>query len=175
MSELYKMCGGCHKSLPITEFWKNKNSSDGLQAYCKSCGKAKTKEHRLMHPELHREISKRSWTKNREKRIAGDELRAGDRKLFIDSLKTPCVKCGENRIYLLQFHHVNPNEKVFTISCGSKYHKSKEDVAAEIKKCVCLCANCHKEFHYFYGLRPKSPVEDLHNYIKGGVAVGYTV
>jgi hypothetical protein len=28
-----------------------------------------------------------------------------------------------------------------------------------------LCRNCHKEFHYFYGTKPKKPVESLSEYL----------
>ena len=59
-----KRCSGCHKELPLTEFWKNKSSHDGLQAYCKSCCKAKTKQYQKEHPEKMREISRKSWHKN---------------------------------------------------------------------------------------------------------------
>ena len=43
-------------------------------------------------------------------------------------------------------------------------------VIAEVKKTVCLCANCHKEFHHFYGIKPLNPVKDLEEYLnKTGV------
>ena len=31
---------GCGKELPLTEFYKNKSSKDGLKSYCKECSKA---------------------------------------------------------------------------------------------------------------------------------------
>ena len=90
------------------------------------------------------------------------------RQRFLDSLKTPCVKCGEKRVYVIQFHHKDPELKCFSIGEGSKYHKSKEDVINEVNKCVCLCANCHKEYHYLYGMKPEHPVETLEEYLKRG-------
>ena len=64
----------------------------------------------------------------------------------MDSKKTPCVKCGEDRIRCLSFHHICPDEKDFTIG---KLRKSNLDVIEqEINKCICLCLNCHHEFHY---------------------------
>jgi predicted HNH restriction endonuclease len=41
-----------------------------------------------------------------------------------------------------------------------------ETIDSEIKKCVCLCSNCHKEFHYFYGTKPKQPEKDLEHYLR---------
>lgn len=32
-----KVCSGCKRELPITEFWKSKANADGLQIYCKAC------------------------------------------------------------------------------------------------------------------------------------------
>lgn len=142
-----KLCGKCKRELPYDEFWKNKNTSDGYQAYCKSCMKIKSAEYR-------------------EEKINGDRVRMNNRQLFLDSLKTPCVKCGEKRPWVIQFHHKDNSEKLFTIGEGAKYHKSKNDVIAEVKKCVCLCANCHKEFHYLYGINPKNPVEKLEHYLR---------
>nr|DAV04229.1 MAG TPA: INTRON TRANSFERASE [Caudoviricetes sp.] len=41
--------------------------------------------------------------------------------------------------------HKNPVEKDFTI--GKNRSKGKENLLKEIKKCVCLCANCHRKVH----------------------------
>ena len=161
-----KLCGKCKRELPYDEFWKHKNTSDGYQAYCKSCMKIKSAEYRKQHPEKMREYSKKHWHKYREEKINGDRVRMNNRQLFLDSLKTPCVKCGEKRPWVIQFHHKDNSEKLFTIGEGAKYHKSKNDVIAEVKKCVCLCANCHKEFHYLYGINPKNPVEKLEHYLR---------
>ena len=75
-----------------------------------------------------------------------------------------CAKCGETRFYVIDFHHKDPSNKLFTISDGRKTHKSNVDVLTEVKKCVCLCRNCHKEFHYFYGVKSEHPIEDLEEY-----------
>ena len=58
-----------------------------------------------------------------------------------------CVKCGYNKYpEVLEFHHTNPLEKDFNIS--KKGHcRSWERVSEEIKKCILLCANCHREVH----------------------------
>lgn len=170
-----KRCSCCHQELPLSEFWKNRTSPDGLQAYCRACSKARTKRHQKEKPELYREISKRSWAKNREKRTATDRNRMHTHFNFINSLKQPCVKCSDSRFYVIEFHHIDPTTKLFTISDGQKSHKSKEDVENEVKKCVCLCRNCHKEFHYFYGVKSEHPVEDLEKYLREGVENGQIV
>ncbi len=56
-----------------------------------------------------------------------------------------CEICGYNKsINVLQFHHINPEEKDFTI--GSKSY-SLEKLKREVDKCILLCANCHIEIH----------------------------
>lgn len=33
-----KKCSKCGRELPVSEFWKNASTEDGLQTYCKECG-----------------------------------------------------------------------------------------------------------------------------------------
>jgi predicted HNH restriction endonuclease len=47
---------------------------------------------------------------------------------------------------VLDFHHIDKETKEFTIGAIKK--GSKEKILKEIDKCVCLCANCHREFHH---------------------------
>lgn len=57
-----------------------------------------------------------------------------------------CSLCGYNKcIGALEFHHINPKDKSFGISTGN-CHKIEDDIA-EVKKCLLLCANCHREIH----------------------------
>lgn len=57
-----------------------------------------------------------------------------------------CKKCGEDRFYLLDFHHIDPTQKDFSISDNSRM--KLESLMKEIEKCEVLCSNCHREFHY---------------------------
>lgn len=36
--ENFKKCSKCGRELPVSEFWKNASTEDGLQTYCKECG-----------------------------------------------------------------------------------------------------------------------------------------
>lgn len=56
-----------------------------------------------------------------------------------------CEICGYSKcIEALDFHHLDSFTKDFTISDRMT---SFEAIEAELKKCVLLCANCHREVH----------------------------
>lgn len=56
-----------------------------------------------------------------------------------------CSICGYKRsLKALEFHHIDPNEKDFTIS-GKSF--SYERLKKEVDKCILVCSNCHAEIH----------------------------
>ena len=57
-----------------------------------------------------------------------------------------CEKCGYNKcIDALEFHHLDPNEKDFTIG-GKSWSFNR--LKSEADKCILVCANCHREIHF---------------------------
>jgi hypothetical protein len=62
-----------------------------------------------------------------------------------------CVICGYNKCETaLEFHHLNPKSKDFSISNNSF---SFEKMKLETDKCILVCANCHREIHYLEKLK----------------------
>jgi len=59
-----------------------------------------------------------------------------------------CNKCGEDRFYVLDFHHRNPEEKEMNLGDVRRLGWSKERILKEVAKCDVYCANCHRELHY---------------------------
>lgn len=57
-----------------------------------------------------------------------------------------CIRCGEDDIYCLDFHHKDPTAKRFEISTRGARPLTPE-VLDEIAKCVVLCKNCHTKLH----------------------------
>jgi transposase-like protein len=56
-----------------------------------------------------------------------------------------CRLCGYSRYAgALQFHHVDPTEKAFSLSSRG-LARSLAKAREEVVKCVLLCANCHAE------------------------------
>ena len=74
-----------------------------------------------------------------------------EKKQLIQDLKTQdkCAKCGENRGYVLDYHHIDPQQKKDTIARMTSNNYGLSKVMNEIQKCICLCSNCHREFHHF--------------------------
>jgi hypothetical protein len=58
-----------------------------------------------------------------------------------------CEKCGDKRWYVLEFHHLDPTKKDFSIASSAKRFGNIKFME-EIKKCEVLCANCHRELHF---------------------------
>lgn len=70
------------------------------------------------------------------------------RREFTDEYKKDkyCVKCRENRIHVLDFHHLDPSQKEFNIGERSKHGLKR--IWNEMEKCILLCRNCHSDFHH---------------------------
>jgi hypothetical protein len=69
-------------------------------------------------------------------------------KLKLIELKgNKCILCGYFRcIKALEFHHTNPKEKDYGISMKVG-NLGLEKIKIELKKCILVCSNCHKEIH----------------------------
>ena len=115
-----KICTKCGRELPIDQYyWKDKKAGK-RRSECKDCHNGYVKQ------------------KYQERKNSIDDLKS--------SLK--CAKCGDSRFYVLDFHHKDPKEKDNTIARLTANQASEERLNQELQKCICLCANCHREFHY---------------------------
>jgi len=73
-------------------------------------------------------------------------LRYAKKVKSINYLGGKCVNCNESNIFKITFHHLNKNEKEFEYGEYTGYKWSV--IKKELDKCITLCQNCHKEFHY---------------------------
>lgn len=48
---------------------------------------------------------------------------------------------------VLQFHHRDPKQKLFTIAHALRHGAGLEKLLKEIEKCLVACANCHVKYH----------------------------
>lgn len=155
------ICKQCGIDKPIMDFYQDK--SGYIRKRCKQCVIANSAENQRKNKEWRRQYCKDYHAKHKKERIMSDQKY----REKVNFLKTACKKCGDNRLYLIDFHHVDPTEKQFNIN--RKTAKSNFSIIEnEVKKCVCLCRNCHMEFHYFYGMKPDKPKEALKHYLSKG-------
>lgn len=179
-----KICNKCGEELLVTEFYKDPRRGDGVRSICKACWSKRKKEYSAAHKERISENGKRyyrankeridqrirKWKKdNHEEIMERQRARRKSASELLLKLKTPCVKCGETRMWVIQFHHIDHTNKEFELSTEVVSHKKLGCVQEEAKKCACLCANCHTEFHYFFGKNPTDPIQAFDKYLGGAI------
>jgi hypothetical protein len=131
-----KVCTECHLELPIDQFSTNKQKKDGLNYKCKECQKRYFKQH---------------YQNNKQYYV---DKAAEQTKKFLDKieivkqerLKNGCSVCGMYHPAVMDFHHLDPNKKEFTIAKSRT--KSESKFLEELDKCVVLCSNCHRILHW---------------------------
>lgn len=115
-----KICSKCGKQLPIESFgWREKKKGT-RRSQCKQCHNRYVK---IKYQQKHDDIE------------------------FLKS-QCRCAKCGDSRGYVLDFHHKDPSIKEDTISRLISNNATLDKIKEELDKCVVLCANCHREFHF---------------------------
>ena len=86
------------------------------------------------------------------------EWRKNTKQKLIEGFGGKCQICDYNKSNsALEFHHINPAEKDFSISnfIGNGV-KPWNDFVNEVAKCILLCANCHREVHEGLTLIPEN-------------------
>ena len=107
----------------------------------------------LKDPEKRREYQRsymRRWYQdNKAKHITLVRGREKQIKAWLREYKESlgCEVCGETHPACLEFHHVNPHEKKFSIGRVNDF-LSVRLTQSEIAKCRLLCANCHRKEHW---------------------------
>lgn len=67
---------------------------------------------------------------------------------LISVFHSKCCICGFDAFQeALEFHHINPAEKEFGITDSQAVTKALAKQLAEMKKCILVCANCHRGIH----------------------------
>ena len=59
-----------------------------------------------------------------------------------------CTVCGYDKcIAALEFHHQDHTKKDFSLS-KKGYTYGLDKAKKEVDKCILVCSNCHRDFHY---------------------------
>lgn len=74
--------------------------------------------------------------------------RINTKERMVSSMGGKCVICGYDKCSdALEFHHLDPNEKEIGLGGIRGDIRGWSKIAEELRKCVLLCSNCHKEVH----------------------------
>ena len=111
-----KTCPQCKKTKNISEFY-NRRGKEGSSPYCKECTNIQTL--------------------TRQRKLKQEAILSKGGK---------CQCCGYDKYQgALEFHHLNPKEKDFTI--GNTKSTTFGKIKTELDKCILVCSNCHREIH----------------------------
>jgi hypothetical protein len=131
-----KKCIGCGIVKPIDEFsWKNKKLNK-KKSRCKICISNTDKEYYKQNPDRQKKIRHRT---NEQIKINKEFF-----KRYKKFLK--CSNCGDDRWYVIDFHHIR--DKKYQVANMAKSGISLGKLKEEIRKCIPLCSNCHRELHH---------------------------
>jgi len=116
----HRICTTCSVEKEISEFWW-----DGRQRYRATCGTCF------------------SGHRRRSSAVRRLELKQWAMSLFGNS----CSDCGLKNLCqaAYDFHHLDPSQKDHKLNLRVA---SKTHLAAELAKCIMLCANCHRTRHF---------------------------
>lgn len=135
-----KKCNRCGIEKEETEFaWKNKEKGK-LHSFCKECKRSGDRE---------------AYAKNTHGRKEKIRQRARDEQQHVYEFyrrvkkNQACSKCGDARWYVIDFHHIADKDYEIARLARSGSIKKLKD---ELRKCIPICANCHREHHYFENL-----------------------
>lgn len=75
--------------------------------------------------------------------------RRATKQKMIDAFGGKCGICGYSRCQdSLAFHHLDPEEKEFSMGSVMANPISWDKIVPELRKCICVCGNCHGEIHH---------------------------
>jgi hypothetical protein len=96
----------------------------------------------------HKEYSRSHYLKTQEetKQRTKDNKAAQKEEWYTFKSTLKCTHCGFSHIAALDFHHEDPATKIGNVHrfiSNGQFARAYE----EIKKCIVLCANCHRIHH----------------------------
>jgi hypothetical protein len=128
-----KICTICKIPKSLDKFSPRKTAKDGLWGRCKLCHNKEVRESYHKDPKHKLGIDRKSRQKLQNE---VNEIKSG----------AGCAICRENDSICLDFHHLDPSKKHKPVS-ALVLSKNRDKVLEEIKKCIILCANCHRKLH----------------------------
>lgn len=103
-----------------------------------------TEEQKAKRREKWRHYYYRHPDKSKARRVKSQESNSQ----YVDSFKDKCCLCGITDKRVLDFHHTGDVKKDRGVATMRVAGRSKEKILEEIKKCIVVCANCHRILHW---------------------------
>jgi hypothetical protein len=108
----------------------------------------------------HKEYSRKHYEANREEiKLKTKGVRAKEKaKWRAHKATLKCTNCGFDNPAALDFHHEDPKDKkdsVWRLVNNGQFAMAYE----EMKKCVVLCANCHRIHHHELRVKAKKKLK----------------
>ena len=101
-----------------------------------------------------------------KKSEAVKKWRKENKKRIIESMGSKCQICHYDKCNeALELHHINPDKKEFSFGKITASPKAWSKMVIELRKCVLLCANCHRELHNNLTSLPKKFKKFDENYV----------
>ena len=103
--------------------------------------------------EYHKVYQKKWYARNKKQRRQQIYDRKKKIKEWYKEYKKDkvCSHCGFNNPVAIDFHHIDDTTKDITPAEMTRQGYSIERMQAEFDKCIPLCANCHRVFHFSTG------------------------
>lgn len=149
-----KICNNCENIFELKVTINNKiKKLSNARKYCLTCSPPNINPMFIKRNNLLCTICNQSNPQNGEicMKCAKKKQKEEKRENIIYGIVgTACWYCnydkGMKGIPILDFHHLNPSDKIFGINRRTNTHKW-DKVYDEIKKCALLCSRCHREVH----------------------------
>jgi predicted Zn-ribbon and HTH transcriptional regulator len=145
-----KSCKLCGKYIPARVKLGDKVVNTQRRKYCYDCSPFGSGNSTLLKgnktPDEKQEIV--NVRKKKRSKVVSNFLkkqRQSRKEKLVNLFGGKCSKCGYMKcLQALDFHHVNKEDKLFSLSTLG-YTCAWERLMEEARKCVILCANCHRE------------------------------
>ncbi len=143
------ICNLCKNHFPVKIKINNKYHNLQRRKYCTNCSPFGSKNTRKLElPPISKEEKNKKYKRWQHKART-------ERKIKLVKLKGgACCICGYNKcITALEFHHIYAKEaKGFGFVVNGMLASWKK-LIEELKKCILVCSNCHREIHH--GMHPE--------------------
>lgn len=145
---------------------ENRASGGNSKRLCRNCANKMNRDYKKRRMSDENDSYREDEKKRAKQWYRGTYRKKRDE--LLNKYKTPCLKCGEQAMECIVFHHIEPLKKSFCVGGGALGKHREEEIASEVEKCVCLCENCHRKFHHKYFHQVDNPISALETFLREG-------